>query len=87
MSTTSISKGNLAKIEIDKAMNHYGNAFNAIRTNNNNSKTNEIQRLINQNKDDLFEARKLIDSINTQINNKLAELRRKEELEKAGEPL
>ena len=85
MSTTSISKGNLAKKEIDKAINHYGSAFNAIRTNNNNSKTNEIQSLINQNKDDLFEARKLIDSINTQINNKLAELRRKEESERTGE--
>ena len=54
MSMTSISKGNLAKEEIDKAINHYGKAFNAIKTNNNNSKTDEIQRLINQNRDDLF---------------------------------
>ncbi len=90
MSRTSISKNNLAKDEIDKAIASYSSALSSIKVNNNNSKVNEIEKLINQNKIDLIEAKKHINSINTQINNELNELARKEKeakekKEKAGE--
>ena len=78
MSNTSINKNNLAKLEIDKAINNYAHASNAIKNGNNNTRTNQIENLIKQNKENLLFAKKEINNINTQINNKLAELKKKE---------
>ena len=74
MSKTSISKNNLAKDEIMKAINNYNDAITTIKNGNNNVQVNEIISLINQNINDLSSTQNEIDKINTQINNKLKEL-------------
>ena len=74
MSKVSISKNYLAEKELDKAIANYNNAKTTISNGNNNSKTNEIINMINQNLNDISESKKEINKINIQINNKLKEL-------------
>ena len=74
MSKVSIEKNNLAVLEIGKAITNYNNALTSIKRNNNNSKTDEIIRLINQNIENLNETKEKIENINGLINKKLKEL-------------
>ena len=81
MSRVSINKGNLAKNEIDKAINSYNKAIDEISKNNNNSRTDEIISLIKQNREELVELKKNLDNINSRISSKLNSLDKEKEKE------